>query len=136
ATALHTPPCKKYCATTATRSFPTMRNHCSWKTIRTDWPRQSNFMLLEGKSAIITGAGRGIGHGIAVAFAKQGCNVAITARTDAELETVASEIRNLGRTCFAESCDVSSEASADRFVQNAAEAIGGIDILVNNAGYA
>jgi NAD(P)-dependent dehydrogenase (short-subunit alcohol dehydrogenase family) len=93
-------------------------------------------MLLEGKTAIVTGAGRGIGRGIAVAFAKQGCNVAITARTDEELEDAAAEIRGLGRTVFAESCDVSVEASVDRLVQNAAEALGGIDILVNNAGYA
>ncbi len=93
-------------------------------------------MLLQGKTAFITGAGRGIGRGIALAFAAQGCDVAVAARTMGEVEETAAAVRALGRNAPALHCDVADEASVREAVDAALDALGGIDILVNNAGYA
>lgn len=93
-------------------------------------------MLLQGKTAFITGGGRGIGKGIALAFAQQGCDVAIAARTVAEVEEVAGEVRAMGRRVLPLACDVAEEAAVQRAVGAALEAFGAIDLLVNNAGYA
>lgn len=93
-------------------------------------------MQLEGKTAIITGAGRGIGRGLALAFAKQGCDVALLARTESELESVAHEIESEGRKAIPISCDVSKCDSVTRAVGKALAALDHIDILINNAGYA
>lgn len=93
-------------------------------------------MLLEGKSALITGAGRGIGKGIALAFARQGCDVAALARSENEIAGTAREIRELGREALALPCDVADAESVRRAVDAALKAFGKIDILVNNAGYA
>lgn len=93
-------------------------------------------MLLEGKTAFITGAGRGIGRGIALAFAEQGCAVAAVARTSVELDETVRAIRARGRKAIAASCDVTDRAAVERAVQDALDALGRIDILVNNAGYA
>ncbi len=93
-------------------------------------------MLLQGKTAFITGAGRGIGRGIALAFAAQGCDVAVAARTMGEVEETAAAARALGRNALALHCDVADEASVRDAVDAALGACGGIDILVNNAGYA
>jgi len=93
-------------------------------------------MLLEGKSAFITGAGRGIGRGIALAFAAEGCDIAIAARTKMEVDATADEVRRLGRTALPLTCDVSDDASVRNAVQAALAEFGLIDLLVNNAGYA
>lgn len=93
-------------------------------------------MLLRAKTAFITGAGRGIGRGIALAFAAQGCDVAVAARTMGEVEETAAAARALGRNALALHCDVADEASVRDAVDAALGACGGIDILVNNAGYA
>lgn len=94
-------------------------------------------MMLSNKKALVTGAGRGIGRAIAIAFAEQGCDVALTARTENELAEVAAHIRALGRVATVLPCDLVDEASI-RLMANAALAAHGgcIDILVNNAGYA
>ena len=76
---------------------------------------------LAGKRAVVTGAGRGIGRSIALAFANAGADVAVTARTSAELDQLVSEIQSVGRRGLAASV---------------VESLGGIDILVNNAGNA
>ena len=93
-------------------------------------------MLLEGKSAFITGGGRGIGRGIAVAFAKQGCDVAIAARTESEVRETTELVRAEGRQALALHCDVADASSIHRAVQETLAGFGAIDILVNNAGYA
>ena len=93
-------------------------------------------MLLEGKSAFITGAGRGIGKGIALAFAGQGCDVAAAARTQSEVAVTAEEVRKHGRKAVALTCDVGDDASVQAAVDAALAEFGRIDILVNNAGYA
>ena len=92
-------------------------------------------MLLEGKSAFITGAGRGIGQGIALAFARQGCDIAVVARTASELETTAEGVRALGRRALAIPCDVTDGDAVRRAVDTALAELGSIDVLVNNAGY-
>ena len=63
-------------------------------------------MLLEGQSALVTGAGRGIGKAIEPAFARQGSDIAAVARTSAEVEATAREVRGLGRKTVALTCDV------------------------------
>jgi NAD(P)-dependent dehydrogenase (short-subunit alcohol dehydrogenase family) len=86
--------------------------------------------------ALVTGGGRGIGRAIALAFAREGAHVAVTARTQAEIEAVAAEIRALGRQAAAFVCDAGDRAQVDASVRAAGEALGPIQILVNNAGMA
>jgi NAD(P)-dependent dehydrogenase (short-subunit alcohol dehydrogenase family) len=93
-------------------------------------------MLLKDKSAFITGAGRGIGKGIALAFAQQGCDVAVAARTPSEVEQTAQAVRALGRKALSLACDVTDAEAVCRAVASTLDAFGQIDILVNNAGHA
>src|SRR5580698_1898511 len=91
-------------------------------------------MRLKGKVALVTGAGQGIGKGIAEVFAKEGADIVINDictgdRTDA----VASTIRSLGRRAHVVKADVSKRADVERMFEEA-QALGPIDILVNNAG--
>ncbi len=88
----------------------------------------------EGKKALVTGGGRGIGRAIALALAQQGADVAIAARSREELEHVAGEIRALGRNAPVHLVDMGDTRKAVEMVDAAAKALGGLDILVNNAG--
>ena len=85
--------------------------------------------MLKDKVAVVTGAGRGIGRAIAVAFAKEGASVVCSARSVAEIEAVAGEIDGL-----AVPCDVADEADIRKLMDATVAAYGRIDILVNNAG--
>jgi 3-oxoacyl-[acyl-carrier protein] reductase len=89
----------------------------------------------EGKSAIVTGATRGIGKSIALELARRGANVAFNyAKSADEAEKLKAEIENLGVKSFAAQCDVAnSQATAD-FVKQATAEFGSIDFLINNAG--
>ena len=89
---------------------------------------------LDGKTAIVTGASRGLGRHIALAVAEAGADVALIARKLDELEPVAEEARSMGRRAFALAADLSDEPAGARAVAEAAQALGGLDILVNNAG--
>ena len=89
---------------------------------------------LDGKVAIVTGAGRGIGAGIALAFAEAGADVALGARTLPEVEAVAAQIRALGRRAIALPCDVMQRAQLEALVEQTTKELGRIDLLVNNAG--
>jgi len=91
---------------------------------------------LAGKRAVVTGAGRGIGRSIALAFANAGADVAVTARTSAELDQLVSEIQFVGRRGLAVSCDVTDPQQVQHMAASVVESLGGIDILVNNAGNA
>ncbi len=89
----------------------------------------------EGKSAIVTGATRGIGKAIALELAKRGCNVAFNYASSADAaQEIKSEIEGLGVKAYAESCDVANTDAAAEFVKKAKEEFGSIDFLVNNAG--
>lgn len=89
---------------------------------------------LDGQVAIVTGAGRGIGRGIALAYAEAGADIVCAARTLADVEAVAEEIRGLGRRAIAVRCDVTDLAQLAGVVDAAREAFGRITHLVNNAG--
>lgn len=86
-------------------------------------------MKLKDKVAIVTGAGRGIGEAIAVAFAEEGARVVCSARTKEEIDRVARKVDGL-----AIECDVAEEADTRNLIRQTLEAYGQIDILVNNAG--
>src|SRR5215203_221419 len=88
----------------------------------------------EGKKAIVTGAGRGIGRAIALAFAQQGADVTLAARSRDEIEQVAGEIRQLGRQAWAVPADMSDLKDAQSLVDKAKDAMGAVHVLVNNAG--
>ncbi len=91
-------------------------------------------MSLEGKLAVITGGGRGIGKAIALDFAKYGADVVVAARTISEIERVAAEIQSLGRQALAVPTDMTDERSIQHLIATTYETYGKIDILVNNAG--
>ena len=90
--------------------------------------------MLNGKVALITGAGRGIGRAIALCFAREGAVTVVTGREMDRLERVAQEIRADGRDAAAFSLDVTRDGDADRVAQAVIETWGQIDLLVNNAG--
>jgi len=89
---------------------------------------------LDGRAAIVTGAGRGIGAGAARALAEAGADVALIARTKAQLDEVAEGIRALGRRVLVFPGDVSDLANLDRLVDATVSEFGRIDVVVNNAG--
>jgi 3-hydroxybutyrate dehydrogenase len=91
-------------------------------------------MRLQGKVALITGGGRGIGRAIALAFAREGAEVAVVARTQAEIDRVAAEVAACGRQSYAVSCDVTDKESVSRMAAAVYERLGRVDLLVNNAG--
>jgi NAD(P)-dependent dehydrogenase (short-subunit alcohol dehydrogenase family) len=91
-------------------------------------------MRLNGKVAIVTGSSKGIGRGIAEAFAREGCKVVINARSLERAENVASSIRARGSQAIAAEADVTHRPDIERMVQKTIEAFGRLDILVNNAG--
>ena len=92
-------------------------------------------MLLSGKTALVTGAAKGIGKGIALALAAQGCDVAVNDYSDAAgAEATASEIHARGRQAKVVLADVGGVADVDRMFQAVFEAFPRLDILVNNAG--
>jgi len=90
--------------------------------------------MLKEKVAIVTGASRGIGRGVALALAAQGARVVVSARSAAGVDEVVSEIRAAGGEAVGATADVALAADADRLVSAAVEAYGRVDILVNNAG--
>jgi NAD(P)-dependent dehydrogenase (short-subunit alcohol dehydrogenase family) len=93
-------------------------------------------VILEGRSAVVTGGGRGIGAAVARALAAEGAAVMVAARTASEVEAVAAELSAAGHRAFAATCDVTDPASVAALAEAAAERMGGVDVLVNNAGVA
>jgi 7-alpha-hydroxysteroid dehydrogenase len=89
---------------------------------------------LDGKVAVVTGAGRGIGQGCALAFAEVGADVVCAARTVEQIEETAAQARAFGRRAVAVPCDVNQRADLERLVEATLEQFGRIDIVVNNAG--
>ena len=88
---------------------------------------------LDGKVAVVTGGGKGIGRGIALCLAHAGADVVVAARTTADVESVAAEIQALGRKAQAVTVDVTVPEQLELLL-SAADELGGLDIWVNNAG--
>lgn len=89
----------------------------------------------EGKSAIVTGATRGIGKAIALELAKRGCNVAFNySKSAEEADKLKTEIESLGVKALSAQCDVANTAAAADFVGQVKDAFGTVDYLINNAG--
>ena len=89
---------------------------------------------LEGQVAVVTGGGRGIGRGIALALAECGADVAVLARRQADVDAVAAEIRDRGRNAMAISADVMDWSQVPAALDDVVATLGGLDIMVNNAG--
>ena len=89
---------------------------------------------LDGQTAIVTGAGKGIGRAIALAFADAGANVVAAARTQADIDDTANEVVKRGRRALAVKCDVMQREDLENVVARALAEFGRIDTLVNNAG--
>ncbi|TGE10546.1 3-ketoacyl-ACP reductase [Hymenobacter fodinae] len=89
---------------------------------------------LTGKTALVTGAGKGIGRAIAVALAQEGVHVALLARTESQLREVAQEIEGLGVKAVVLTADIADRASVEAAVSKAQAELGDLDILINNAG--
>ena len=91
---------------------------------------------LENRIALITGAGRGIGRAIALAYAQEGAQLSLASRTQSELEQTAREAQALGAATCMQTADVTDPAHVEALVRRTVDAFGVIDILVNNAGIA
>jgi NAD(P)-dependent dehydrogenase (short-subunit alcohol dehydrogenase family) len=92
------------------------------------------FMQFEGKAAIVTGGGYGIGKGIAVSLAKEGADVVVAARNEKALKETAGEIERLGRKSLVIVTDLLDPDAPEMIVDKTIEKFGKIDILVNNSG--
>ena len=90
-------------------------------------------MLLEGKVAIVSGIGPGMGRDISLKLAEHGADVVLGARRTEKSEEVAEEVRALGRRAEVVSLDITDAAACEEAVARAVGALGGLDILVNNA---
>ena len=93
-------------------------------------------MRLQGKVAVVTGGGSGIGEGIVMCMAREGADVAIPDIQEGNAQHVAREVEKLGRKALAMRCDVTRSADVKAALDRIQSEMGGIDILVNNAGMA
>jgi meso-butanediol dehydrogenase / (S,S)-butanediol dehydrogenase / diacetyl reductase len=91
-------------------------------------------MRLQGKTALVTGAGRGIGRAVALRLAQDGADLTINDIDPANAAAVAGEVRALGRKAQAVVADISREEKAESLIRQHGDFFGGLDILVNNAG--
>jgi 3-oxoacyl-[acyl-carrier protein] reductase len=92
-------------------------------------------MLLKDKVALITGASRGIGRALAIAFAAEGADLVLCARTILPVQEVSDEVRRRGRRCLAVATNVVHAEDVARMVEEGLREFGHIDVLVNNAGF-
>ncbi len=99
-------------------------------------PKPSDAARLEGKTAVITGGGRGIGASVAWTLAQAGVSVVVSARSGDQLAAIAEQIREAGGHALAMACDVTDPAQVEALHDGAISRLGQVDILVNNAGIA
>jgi 3-oxoacyl-[acyl-carrier protein] reductase len=92
-------------------------------------------MRLDGKVAVVTGAGRGIGKAVALSLAKSGCRVVLSARTPAQIEEVRREIEQGGGTAAIVPADLTRDEALDALAAESRRFFGAVDILINNAGW-
>ena len=90
--------------------------------------------LLEGRHALVTGAGRGIGAAIALKFAQAGADIALAARSVSQLEEVKAKIEKLGRKALVIPTDMGNRGQVLKLVDSALAGFGWIDVVVSNAG--
>lgn len=100
------------------------------------WPVRLTSYDFTGKTVVITGGTKGIGYGIAMAFAQYHANVVVASRRQADCDKVAGQIRSLGGIAEGKSTDVQKVSEIDALIQFAVSKFGGVDILVNCAGIA
>lgn len=91
-------------------------------------------MKLDGQVAVITGAGRGIGRAIALAYAREGARLALAARSEPELDETVAAVSELDAEAIAVRTDVTSQIATERLARRVVQRFGRIDLLVNNAG--
>jgi 2-deoxy-D-gluconate 3-dehydrogenase len=91
-------------------------------------------MRLDGKAALITGAGKGLGRAIALGLARAGADVALVSRTRKDLESLADEVRGLGRRALVAVADVTRSTEVDAAVAGTLEELGRLDVVVHSAG--
>ena len=91
---------------------------------------------LDGRIAIVTGASRGLGRAMALALAEAGADVAVAARSTAEIDETAHQVEKLGRRALAVRTDVAEYAQVEALVARTIGGLGGLHILVNNSGIA
>jgi NAD(P)-dependent dehydrogenase (short-subunit alcohol dehydrogenase family) len=91
-------------------------------------------LKLEGKVAIVTGAGRGLGRQMAISLAQAGADVVCAARTASQIDRTKADIEALGRRAVAQSTDVRDSAQCDAMIQRAVDEFGRVDIMLSNAG--
>src|SRR6185369_14380783 len=105
-----------------------------WRPAIRRWNRGNRVGLLDGKAAVVTGAGRVIGRGHVLHLAANGARVLVNDIDAAAAERVAVEARETGGNAVACADDIASRTGAESLIGRAVQAFGGIDILVNNAG--
>ena len=91
-------------------------------------------LRLDGKAAVVTGAGRGLGQQMALALAEAGADVVCAARTKEQLEATAEAVRKLGRRAAVQPTDVQDSSQCDALIQSCVDEFGKIDIMLSNAG--
>ena len=94
----------------------------------------TDIFSLKDKVAVVTGASRGIGRAIALGFARAGADVAVAARSEADLKSLADEIEEVGRRALVAPTDVTNRDEIESLIARTVDELGGLHILVNNAG--
>lgn len=90
-------------------------------------------MLLQGKVAVVSGLGPGMGRDISLALAREGADIVMAARREKRMAPVVEEVEGLGRRALAVPCDISDAAQCEELAARARDAFGRVDVLVNNA---
>jgi NAD(P)-dependent dehydrogenase (short-subunit alcohol dehydrogenase family) len=110
------------------------RGFSFWRKLETILRKRTKLMKLKGKVAIITGASKGIGKGIALRFSQEGAAVVLASRSLDLLSAIVDQVRNKGGRAMALDLDVTRYESVEKVVNQTVEHFGRLDIMVNNAG--